>query len=62
LPSVRFIDFDISAFLEEVTAVGSLTHGAYSYKDCYDMQFDDYEKIVKIIEKLIKEKKGNAGR
>ncbi len=61
MPSIRFLDFNKDVLLEEVTRMGMLSYGAYSYTDCYNMQFDDYEKLLKIMEVIYKEIRKNAG-
>lgn len=46
--SIEHLDFDTEMFLNEVYVITQITNGGFSYSELRDMDFNDYEVIVKI--------------
>lgn len=46
--SIEGLDFDTETFLNEVYVITQITNGGFSYTELKEMDFNDYEVIVKI--------------
>lgn len=58
--SIKYLDFDIDALLNEIYVITQISNGGFTYSDLREMDFNDYEMIVKIT-KPIAEKMSNSG-
>ena len=46
--SVKWLDYDIEMFLNESYVVMQISNGGYSFTELKEMDFNDYEMIMKI--------------
>lgn len=57
--NIEGLDFSASDFLQEAYVIMQISNGGFTYTDLRDMDFNDYEEVVKITkpiaEKMSKE-------
>lgn len=46
--SIEHLDFDTEMFLNEVCVITQIMNGGFSYTELKEMDFNDYELVVKI--------------
>ena len=46
--SIEWLDYDMEMFLNESYVVMQITNGGYSYTELREMDFNDYETVMKI--------------
>jgi hypothetical protein len=46
--SIEWLDYDTEMFLNESYVIMQITNGGYSYTELREMDFNDYEMIIKI--------------
>lgn len=50
--SIEWLDFDIIMFLNEAYVIMQITNGGFGYTELRNMDFNDYEEVIKITKPL----------
>lgn len=46
--SIEWLDFDMDTLLNEIYVITQITNGGFSYTELREMEFNDYEAVVKL--------------
>jgi len=58
--SIEFIDFNSLAFINESYVISQITNGGFTYRDLREMDFNDYEEIVKLTKPIAEKMEGGG--